>query len=112
MCEHSFTICKLFIYFSAILRAKANATLIFDLCRFNVTVNWIPYESIWKRCRFRFNINVGEYRISVHSPIQPDKRTKMRTIYNKLFWPEFQAKISDRTLLCVSTPLQFDNCDD
>ena len=36
----------------------AKANFFFDLCHCSIsTLNWILYGPIWKRCRFRFNIN-------------------------------------------------------
>ena len=37
-------------------KANAKAIVFFDLCHFSIwTINWIIYEPLWNRCRFRFH---------------------------------------------------------
>ena len=46
------------------LNAHAKAIFFFDLCRCSMrTLNWILYEPIWKRGRFRLNINDSFFRL-------------------------------------------------
>ena len=41
-------------------KVNAKANFFLWLCPWSMwTLNWILYESIWKRCRFRFPVNVN-----------------------------------------------------
>ena len=40
---------------------KRQRIFFFYLCRCSIlTVNWILYEAMWKRCRFRYRTNISE----------------------------------------------------